>query len=145
LGRNKSLTVDYERKMVFFEIAESESVSGTPSASFITRLYVQGLPVDLLVDTGLDGILLYQNRLRVRLPAMRLRGELTDVWMGSLHLKQAQIPDILIFDTTAERTVYLLNERPGSTLPNLDGVFGPATLHAKRMQFDFGAGIIRWE
>ena len=145
LSRNKSLTIDYEHKIVSFEISESESVSRTQSTCFITRLYVQGLPVDLLVDTGLDGIILYRNRLRARLPAMSLRSELTDVWMGPLHLKQARIPDVRISDASEERSVYLLDERPGSTPPSLDGVFGPATLHAKRIQFDFSAGVIRWE
>jgi hypothetical protein len=31
------------------------------------------------------------------------------------------------------------------TLPGVDGYLGPATLQAKRIEFDFGVKVLRWQ
>jgi predicted aspartyl protease len=145
LSRSWSFTIDYERKMISFQIAEGGSAAHTSFTCFVTRLYIQGLPVSLLVDTGFDGILLYQNRLRARLPGMRVEGEFKDASMGRLRMKQVRLPDVRMLDSSAERTVYLMDEHTNNAVPGVDGFFGPGELRAKRIEFDFAEGRLRFQ
>lgn len=101
------------------------------------QVNIQGLPVDLIVGTGLLGLVLYQNKLHARLPALRLIGGVQPVKMGSLQLTLARLPDVSLNGTTAERNVYFINENPRRAILGVDGAIGPIELGSKRLEFDF--------
>jgi hypothetical protein len=82
LSKSKKFTIDYETRTVSLQLAEAGTTGRSSSPCFVIPLVVQGLQVNLAVDTGLQGIVLYKNRLRKGLPKMRIEGESTNVAMG---------------------------------------------------------------
>ena len=42
-------------------------------------------------------------------------------------------------------SVILIDGPDDKTLPGVDGYLGPATLQAKRIEFDFGVKVLRWQ
>jgi len=101
--------------------------------------------VHVVVDTGLQGILLYENRLRKRLPKMRIEGESTNAAMGRLRATQVRLPGVQIVGAQVATTVFLIDGPDEDALPGVDGYLGPAALQAKRIEFDFDAGVLRWQ
>jgi len=41
--------------------------------------------------------------------------------------------------------VFLIESRGKADLGGIDGYLGPASLHAKRLELDFAAMILRWQ
>jgi predicted aspartyl protease len=145
LSKSKKFSIDYDRRTVSFQLAEDGTPEHSPSACFVVPLVVQGVPVHLAVDTGLQGILLYENRLRKRLPKMRIEGESTNAAMGRLRATQVRLPGVQIGGAQVATTVFLIEGPDENSLPGVDGYLGPAALQAKRIEFDFDARVLRWQ
>ncbi len=145
LGRSKKLTIDYDRRIVSLQLTEAGNPERSPSSCFVIPLVVQGIPIHLVVDTGMQGILLYGNHLRKRLPMMRIDGESTNVAMGRLRATQVRLPGVRIIDAEVATTVLLIDGPDEDVLPGVDGYLGPASLQAKRIEFDFDARVLRWQ
>ena len=98
-----NLSIDFDtRKIIFHPVPQGASaVRGEPlSNCLILEVQVQGHPVRLIVDTGLPGMLFYEERLRKHVPALRTAGSVTRVTMGGqLQAKQAILPDVLLGKT----------------------------------------------
>ncbi len=112
----------------------------------VVELQIQDRPVHLLVDTGLPGILLYEERLRKRVPALRTAGSLKNATMvGRTPVKQATLPDVVFGHRTREVPVLLLPSPADDMLPGIDGIVGISTLQARRVHFDFSNKTLSWE
>jgi hypothetical protein len=99
----------------------------------------------LIVDTGLTGIILYEERLRKHVPGLRTTGHLADPVMGGrVQAKQANIPDVLLGKTNRDVTVLLLASPAPEMLPGIDGIIGVDTLHAHHIDFDFAGRTLSW-
>jgi predicted aspartyl protease len=144
LSRGKKLTIDYDTRAVSLQLAGDGTADRSHSACFVIPLVVQGLPMHLAVDTGLQGIFLYKNRLRKRLPKMRIEGESTNGSMGRLQATQVRLPGVRIVGAEVVTTVLLIDGPDEDALPGVDGYLGPASLHAKWIEFDFDARVLRW-
>lgn len=145
LSRSKKFTIDYDRRIVSFQVTEDGTANHSLSGCLVVPLVVQGFPMYLAVDTGLQGILLYENRLRKRLPKLRIEGVSTKVAMGRIRATQVRLPGVRIVGAETVTTVLLIDGPNEEALPGVDGYLGPASLHAKRIEFDFDAGILRWQ
>lgn len=145
LSKSRRFSIDYDRRTVSFQLEEDGTPERSPSACFVVPLVVQGVPVHVVVDTGLQGILLYKHRLRKRLPKMRIEGESTNAAMGRLRATQVRLPGVQIVGAQAAITVFLIDGPDEDALPGVDGYLGPAALQAKRVEFDFDAGVLRWQ
>ncbi len=145
LSRTKKFTIDYDRKTVSLQLPEAGSPERSPASCFVIPLVVQGIPIHLAVDTGLQGILLYENRLRKRLPKMRVDGESTNAAMRGLRATQVRLPGVRIVDAEVVTTVLLIDGPDEDALPGVDGYLGPASMQAKRIEFDFDARVLRWQ
>jgi len=145
LTQSKKFTIDYDTRTVSLQLAEVGTAGRFSSACFVIPLIVQGLQVNLAVDTGLQGIVLYKNRLRKGLPNMRIEGESTNAVMGRLRGTQVRLPGVRIVDAEVVSTAILIDGPDDKTLPGVDGYLGPATLQAKRIEFDFDAKVLRWQ
>jgi predicted aspartyl protease len=145
LSRSKKFTIDYDRRTVSLQLTEAGTLERSLSSCFVIPLVVQGIPIHLAVDTGMQGILMYGNHLRKRLPMMRIDGESTNVAMGRLRATQVRLPGVRIVDAEVATTVLLIDGPDDKTLPGVDGYLGPATLQAKRIEFDFDAKVLRWQ
>ena len=137
LSQSAAFTIDYQAKTVSFHLAEGEDHRPSTIGCLLMQLDVQGLPVDLVVDTGLPGIVLYRNRLHARLPGLRVIGGAQPVKMGSLHLTLARLSDVSLNGTTVDRNVYFVDENAKTAIPGVDGGIGPVELKAKWLKFDF--------
>jgi len=145
LTRAKKIAIDYERKRIFFELDEWRGSEPSAAKAFVVPVVVQGLPMHLLVDTGFQYVLLFKDRLRSALPHLRTEGEPKDLVMGHLRATQVNLPGVQILGPEAVTPVFLI-EGPGKTdLAGVDGYLGPASLHAKRLELDFAAKILRWQ
>ena len=145
LSKGRRFSIDYDRRAVSFQLEEDGTPEHSPSVCFVVPLVVQGVPVHVVVDTGLQGILLYENRLRKRLPKMRIEGESTNAAMGRLRATQVRLPGVQIVGAQVATTVFLIDGPDEDALPGVDGYLGPAALQAKRIEFDFDAGVLRWQ
>jgi predicted aspartyl protease len=144
LGRGQKLTLDYERRTLSFLIAEGGTDERILTGCFVIPSSVQGLPVYLIVDTGLQGIVLYRDRLRKRLPKMRTEGTSIEESWGHTRATRVKLPGVRFFGPELVATVFLIDGPSESELPGVDGYLGPASIHAKRVEFDFAAKVLRW-
>jgi predicted aspartyl protease len=145
LSKSRKFSIDYDARIVSFRLADDGTPDHSPSACFVVPVVVQGVRVQLVVDTGLQGIVLYENRLRKRLPKMRIEGESSKAAMGRLRATQVGLPGVQIAGAQVATTVLLMDGPDEDSLPGVDGYLGLMALQAKRVEFDFDAGILRWQ
>jgi predicted aspartyl protease len=144
LSRGKSLTIDYERRVVSFEPLEAGAEERAPSKMFVAPIVVQGVRLRLLVDTGFREMLLYRDRLR-ELPNVTTVGHAKPAVIGRLQATQVNLPGVKIVGPEQVATVFLINSPASGDPHGVDGYLGPAWLHAKRIELDFAARKLRWE
>jgi predicted aspartyl protease len=145
LSRSRKFTIDYDRRTVSIQMADDGTPARSTSPYFVVPLVVQGLRMDLIVDTGLQVIVLYKNRLHKRLPRVKTEGKLTNVTMGRSRGTQATLSGVRIGGGEVVISVILIDGPDEDALPGVDGVLGTAFLSAKRIEFDFHARILRWQ
>jgi predicted aspartyl protease len=144
-----NLSIDFDtRKIIFHPVPqEASAVRGEPlSNCVVLEVQVQGHPVRLIVDTGLPGMLFYEERLRKHVPAVRTAGSVTRVTMGGrLQAKQAILPDVLLGKTYHDVPVLLVQSPSPEVLPGIDGIMGMAPLKAHHVDFDFSSKTLSWK
>jgi hypothetical protein len=98
----------------------------------------------VVLDTGVQGILLYKARLLERVPRMRMEGEVNDVQMGCLRAMRVKLSDVQTVGPAGVSTVFLIKGPPVGPPDIIDGYLGPTALKARQVEFDFGNGVFRW-
>jgi predicted aspartyl protease len=145
----RGVTIDFGAGDLIFEAAKAKSYvpGGDPMTKCLTvELQVQDRPVRLIVDTGLEGILLYEERLRQSVPGLRTTGSVKNATMGGrMRVKQAILPDILFGKRNRQVAVVLLPSPSADTLPGIDGIVGISALQARRVHLDFSGKTLSWE
>lgn len=145
LSRAKKIAIDYQRRRIFFELDEGHGSEPSAMKGLVVTVVIQGLPMRLVVDTGLRYVLLYKDRFRTALPHLHTEGEPRDLVIGRLRATQVNLPGVQIFGPEAVTPVFLI-DGPGKTdLGGVDGFWGPASLHTKRLELDFVAKFVRWQ
>jgi predicted aspartyl protease len=145
LSRSKRFTIDYGRRSLYFELAENETTKRAVPGGFLVTVVVQGLPIRLWVDTGSPDILLYGDRVRKRLTNLRTEGEPRTVTIGRIEGIKIALPEVRIGGPDEVISVVLLDGPDERTMPGLDGYLGTASLHAKRIEFDFAKMVLWWQ
>ena len=149
LLRLSNFTIDYGAGQLIFDPRPPEAylAGGDPMTKcLIVELQVQGLPLHLIVDTGLPSILMYEDRIRKAVPGLRTLGSIKNTSMGGrLQLKQAILPDVVLGKRSREVPVELLPAPAEDALPGIDGIVGVAALQARRVHFDFSEKTLSWE
>jgi predicted aspartyl protease len=145
LGRSKKFFIDYEKQTVSWELPGTEAGQSPSPAYFAIPFVVQGFPLHLILDTGLQDILLYKDRLQKGLPGVRTEGEAIEIGMGRLQMTRVKLPDVRLSGSERVATVFLMDGPAGDALPGVDGYLGIAALKAKRVEFDFAARVLRWQ
>jgi predicted aspartyl protease len=144
-----NFSIDFDtHKITFHPSMQKVSViAGDPLLQCpILEVQVQGHPVRLIVDTGLAGIVLYEERLRKRVPGLRTSGHLTDATIGGrVQTKQATVPDVLFDKTNHDVSVLLVPSPAAEVLPGIDGIMGITVLKARRVHFDFSGKTLSWD
>ncbi len=144
-----NVAIDFGAGALIFDPTPQKAylAGGDPMTKcLVVELQVQDRPVHLLVDTGSPGILLYEERLRARVPALRTAGSLKNATMGGrMAVKQATLPDVVFGKKTREVPVLLLPSPAADMLPGIDGIVGISAFQARRVHFDFSGKTMSWE
>jgi predicted aspartyl protease len=112
--------------------------------TFVIPAVIQGTSMRLLVDTGLQYVVLYKDRLRSSLPHLRIEGKPRDGLLGRLQVTQVKLPGVRILGSEDVTPVLLLEGPCKTDNGGLDGYLGPASLHVRRLELDFAAKTLRW-
>jgi predicted aspartyl protease len=143
LLRQQSFSIDFRRKTVTFGAIEGESF-GVPMKSDAVCLSVEAriedFPVRVIVDTGIRGLLLYEGRIRQH--AMR---ELTAFSIGGALQSKLAMLKVRLGSTDIDPRALLVPAPADKVLSGIDGFFGVASLRARRVDFDFEHGVLRWK
>ena len=145
LSRAQKLCIDYEQRRVFFELDEARGTSPSVTKAFVVSVIIQGISMHLLVDTGFEYLLLYNDRLRSALPHLRTEGEPRNALIGHLRATQVNLPGVQISGPPALTPVLLIQGPGKAGLAGVDGYLGPAALHARLVELDFAGKTLRWQ
>ena len=143
LARSEHFSIDYGRRILSFQLADGRPDERAVVQGFKIPIVVQGAAVQFLVDTGFQGVLLYRDRVRKQLPKMRTEGEPKDVEESGVRATEVKLPGMRIGGSDQVRIVFLINGPGQGELPGVDGILGAASLHAKRIDFDFTHMVMR--
>lgn len=148
LLRLSDFSIDYDAHKVFF--GPIDTTGGVPMSSDLICLSVQVLvgnsKLQLLLDSGAQALVLYEDRLLDRVPQLRIEGELEGVSMGGfVHAKKAAVPRARLGTTDLNGTVFLVKAPSGNVLPGIDGYLGIAALKARRIDFNFETKTLAWK
>jgi predicted aspartyl protease len=148
LGR-KSFLVDYERKrIVFGEMrAPANTVSCDTRLPFLTiKAAIDGQEVRLLVDSGTSGLLLYRDRLNVKLePLPRDPDAVIATAAGRIRTQWALASSVRLGSKDlGPNRVLLADVDPGPAY-KFDGLMGFRGLGFRRAWLDLEHGILGWE
>jgi predicted aspartyl protease len=149
LLRLSNVTIDFDAGNLIFDssLPETYSVGGDPMTKCLTvELQVQDRRVHLIVDTGLQGIVLYEERLRKSVPLLRTAGSIKNATMGGrVPVRQATLPDVVFGTRNRQVPVLFLPSPAPGMLPGIDGIVGVAALQARRVHLDFSRRTLSWE
>lgn len=141
----ESIRIDYCRHLITMKVP-ADHLANASSASALTVLAsLQGRPVRLVVDTGLQGLLLYEDRLQRDLPDLRLSGTVSRAYVGWLRARAATLTGIRLGTEELQSSVLLLPQAPASLPADIDGYLGTNTLHADIIELNFASQTLRWE
>ena len=148
LLRLSSFSIDYDARKIFF--GPVETTSAFPMNSDAVGLSVQLLVGDnqlrLLVDTGAQALVLYEDRVLDRIGQFRIAGEAEGSSMGGyVHAKRAILPAARLGTTDLDKAVFLVKAPPANVLPDIDGYLGTAALKARRIAFNFETNTLAWK
>jgi predicted aspartyl protease len=148
LLRLNNLTIDNVARKLLFEPIEqpaSEGIIKADPVCLIAKVELQGEPVRLIVDTGLQGIVLYEDRVLKRIPALVVERK-TKVDIGwRLHAKQVTIPNVRIGASEIDPKVWLVKSPPEGVLSGIDGFLGTSSLEARWIRFNFATNTLSWQ
>jgi predicted aspartyl protease len=149
LLRLSNFTVDYHTKKILFAPLEQPALSSVVNSDQVcmtVQVQVQNHPVRLLIDTGFQGILLYEDRLLKRIPELKIEDEV-EAGIGTRMLaKQGNLRGIRLAAAQEEldSRVLLIKGPPDGVIPGIDGVIGTAWLKARWINFNFATNTLRW-
>jgi hypothetical protein len=144
-----NFSINYTTKRTVFG-ATPVSGSSVPFQSappWVTvRMEVDGVSIDLLLDTAASGILLFQSRIRDRLPQLISLGERRSSNMGG----DFRLQRVLLAKTNfgeadfGQQNAFVVEDEEDETR-EFDGLLGPSALGLKQIAFDFQRHTLSWE
>ena len=145
LNRVGKLRICYDSGMILLTPGDANAQGGSEGeqSGYITvQAMVQGHPVRLLLDTGMDGVVLYEDRIQKRVPKLWLVREKRG-HKGRLQGKNAWLL-FRLDGRELDTEVFLLNGPREDLLPGIDGYLGARSLKAKTVEIDFAGKTTRW-
>jgi hypothetical protein len=144
-----NFSIDYTTKRIVFV---SGPISG-PAVPFqvappwlTVRMEVNGVSIDLLLDTAASGVLLFQSRIRDRLPQLISLGERTSSNMGGeFRLQRVRLATMNLGETDFGQQNAFVVEDHEDTSCEFDGLLGPSALGLKQIAFDFQRRMFSWK
>jgi predicted aspartyl protease len=137
-----SFSIDYETRQLTFGplVAREPTLKLEPTPPFLTvQVALAGRPVRLIVDTGSGRLVLFERRVRDRVPHSPVHGEmLLNHLSGITRLRRVYLPRLDAGASTFKPFEAFLSDASVSEYPpDIDGVLGIRVLASKRAEFDF--------
>jgi len=143
-----TFTIDYDaKKMLFRSIDSLEAADARKSnpGLLTVELWVQGQQLRFLVDSGFPDILLFEDRLRKRVPQVRVEHEMNRFCIGDrLYAKRAILPKTCLGAREKDVAVLVVGGPPDNVLPGIIGLLGIASLKAHRIVFNYASNRLAW-
>jgi predicted aspartyl protease len=145
LSRCERLQIDYESRVVGFEKREFRAgTRRSESNGLAITVTLQDQPMHLLIDTGFQGIALFERRLQDRVPRLDVR-ERAVAQLGPLVGEEVRLPGLRVGHKQTNARVFLISGKTEVVPASIDGYLGPQALHAKRIEIDFAGMMFRWQ
>lgn len=148
LLQQNNLTFDYKTHKVVFELINHTN-RGTAARSetgcITVDLRVQDHPLHLILDTGLDGIFLFEGRVQAKVPGLRMANVIERVTIGRrISAKEATLPEMRLGPINVNGHVLLLKDPAENKLDGIDGFLGVTSFRAERISLNFVTKRISW-
>jgi len=145
-----SFSIDYvERRLEFGPVlARKPGLRLEATPPFITvQLSISGKPFRFLVDTGSSRLILFENRVRNRLPFLAVHGELVLYHLaGSSRLQRVFLPPLEADGSTIQHVEGFMSDQSlDGYPPGIDGVLGLRALASKHIDLDFERGRLAFD
>jgi predicted aspartyl protease len=142
----QSVRVDYRRSLLTFKTSDPGSfLSSGDVSALVVQFTIQGQPVRLILDTGLQGILLYTDRFRKHHLGVKLNGPITRGHEGRLAGEQVMLSGIHFGRDELQAPAFFIPAAPNLLPADIDGYVAPNILGAQMIELDFAANTIRWQ
>jgi predicted aspartyl protease len=144
-----NFSIDYTTKRIVFG-AVPISGSSAPFQStppwLTVPMEVNGVSLHLLLDTAASGILLFQSRIRDRLPQLISLGERKSSNMGGDFRLQRVLLATTNFGETdfGQQNAFVVEDQEDRSR-EFDGLLGPSALGLKQIAFDFQRHTFSWK
>ena len=141
-----NFTIDYDKKTLIFQPLErSPSLRQPHAVGLFLQLQLQGHPIELLLDTGIDGIVLFSDRLFKQIPNLLIQDSLEGVTVGRWsQATLASLPAMYLGSKAIEGKVYLLQGPPANAAPGIVGYLGTSSLKPHRIECDIANNSFKW-
>jgi predicted aspartyl protease len=142
LSRCRAWEIDYAARELNFLEPQAASAEGRPFNAFFVPGILEGRSIRLLVDTGMQGLVLFESRLRSHVGRWK-NSERVSAWMGSSKMEQVRLSSLFLGPLQVTAPVFIVpaNRNPGPEF--MDGVVGPLALNATRVTLDFDGKSLR--
>jgi hypothetical protein len=143
-----NFSINYTTKRIVFGVTpvSGSSVPFQSAPPWLTvRMEVDGVSIDLLLDTAASGILLFQSRIRDRLPQLNSLGERKSSNMGGDFPLQRVLLATTNFGETdfGQQKAFVVEDQEDESR-EFDGLLGPSALGLKQIAFDFQRHTFSW-
>ena len=148
LSTSSAIGIFYDSKIVVLKpMLDSDrgTAEGVRPDFFTVQVIIQGHPVRLLFDTGMQGMLLYEDRILKHVPNLRITHVRKHAHQGRLQGKTAQLPGLRLAGPESDVEVFLVKGPRKELLPDIDGFLGTAPLKASKIEIDFVERTLRWK
>jgi aspartyl protease len=140
------LDILYDSKMVLLTPRNAIREDTSERSKCLTvQVIIQDHPIELMFDTGLQGLLLYEDRIRKHIPDLKLADVRKNAHEGRLRGKIARLPGLRLGGPESDAEVFLIPGPRTDLAPEIDGVLGTVPLKANRIEIDFAGKALRWK
>ena len=144
LRTSQKLKIDYGERLVTFKPSIAGGLGRSQVNAFTVQMSVQGRSICLILDTGLQGLVLYSDRLHKHVPNLKFSGKFSHAHEGWLMGETATLPGIRLGTEDLKASVLLIHEASDPLPADIDGYFGPRGLGAQMIELDFESNKLLW-
>jgi len=140
----QSIRIDYRSRLVTMKTPADGPTDSLIGNTLTVLIPLQGQPARLIVNTGVQNLILYKDRLRRHLPQLKLGYSISQAYAGRL-CESAVLTGIRLGANELQSSVLLLSVAPASLPAEIDGYIGTNLLRAQVIELDFASGTLRWQ
>jgi len=140
----QSIRIDYRNRLVTIRTPADGSTNSFNGNTVSVLTTLQGQPARLIVDTGVQSLILYKDRLRRHLPQLKLGYPVSQAYAGRL-CESAFLTGIRLGAGELQSSVLLLPRAPAPFPAEIDGYIGTNLLHAQVIELNFASETLHWQ